>query len=261
MKGIVVDRQGPYAAVLDDRGAVRRVRDRHYAIGQQVSLAPRMTRRGVAALAAALTLLLSLGTVAYATPAGTVSLDSAGAVEYTINCFDRVLSVQAVDEAGAATLRQVGEGSLRHRKVSDAVSATVEALQQSGKVAPEGVLISASSGGESHAETLCRQLRDTVEAQNGVPAAAVAVTPRQVEEAHAHGVTAARQWARDNSFSAPGWSPAPGENAPPAANGPGQNGFAQADMGQNDFAQTDMGQANFGANGPAGSESPVPPQP
>ena len=50
MKGIVVDRQGPYAAVLDDRGAVRRVRDRHYAIGQQVSLAPRMTRRSVAAL-------------------------------------------------------------------------------------------------------------------------------------------------------------------------------------------------------------------
>ena len=64
MKGIVVDRQGAYAAVLDDRGAVRRVRDRHYAIGQQVSLAPRMTRRGAAALAAALTLLLSLGTVA-----------------------------------------------------------------------------------------------------------------------------------------------------------------------------------------------------
>ena len=236
MKGIVVDRQGGYAAVLDDRGAVRRVRDRHYAIGQQVSLAPRMTRRSVAALAAALTLLLSLGTVAYATPAGTVSLDSSGAVEYTINCFDRVLSVQAVDEAGAATLRQVGEESLRHRKVSDAVSATVEALQQSGKVAPEGVLISAS-GGESHAETLCRQLRDTVETQNGVPAAAVAVTPRQVEEAHAHGVTAARQWARDN-----------------APNPPMANDFTQGNFAQNDFGQTDMGQNDFGANPPVAND-------
>lgn len=242
MKGIVVDRQGAYAAVLDDRGAVRRIRDRHYAIGQQVSLAPRMTRRGVAALAAALT-LLSLGTVAYATPAGTVSLDSVGAVEYTINCFDRVLSVQAVDEAGAATLRQVGEGRLRHRKVSDAVSATVEALQQSGKVSPEGVLISAS-GGESHAETLCRQLRDTVESQNGVPAAAVAVTPRQVEEAHAHGVTAARQWARDN-----------------APNPPMANDFTQGNFAQNDFGQADMGQNGFGANPPMGSNPPAPPQP
>ena len=257
MKGIVVDRQGPYAAVLDDRGTVRRVRDRHYAIGQQVPLAPHLTRRGVAALVAALTLLLSLGTVAYATPAGTVSLDSAGAVEYTINCFDRVLSVQAVDEAGAATLRQVGEGSLRHRKVSDAVSATVEALQQSGKVSPEGVLISAS-GGESHAETLCRQLRDTVETQNGVPAAAVAVTPRQVEEAHAHGVTAARQWARDN-----------------APNSPMANDFPQGDFVQKDFGQTDMGQTDFGANPPVANDfgasapggnaapgtPPVPPQP
>lgn len=257
MKGIVVDRQGPYAAVLDDRGAVRRVRDRHYAIGQQVPLSAHLTRRGVAALAAALTLLLSLGTVAYATPAGTVSLDSAGAVEYTINCFDRVLSVQAVDEAGAATLRQVGEGSLRHRKVSDAVSATVEALQQSGKVAPEGVLISAS-GGESHAETLCRQLRDTVETQNGVPAAAVAVTPRQVEEAHAHGVTAARQWARDN-----------------APNPPMANDFTQGNFAQNDFGQANMGQTDFGANppmandfgasAPGGNAAPgtpsVPPQP
>lgn len=242
MKGIVVDRQGAYAAVLDDRGAVRRIRDRHYAIGQQVSLAPRMTRRGVAALAAALT-LLSLGTVAYATPAGTVSLDSAGAVEYTINCFDRVLSVQAVDEAGAATLRQVGEGRLRHRKVSDAVSATVEALQQSGKVSPEGVLISAS-GGETHAETLCRQLRDTVESQNGVPAAAVAVTPAQVEEAHAHGVTAARQWARDN-----------------APNPPMANDFTQGNFAQNDFGQADMGQNGFGANPPMGSNPPAPPQP
>ena len=243
MKGIVVDRQGAYAAVLDDRGAVRRIRDRHYAIGQQVRLSPRLTRRGVAALAAALTLLLSLGTVAYATPAGTVSLDSVGAVEYTINCFDRVLSVQAVDEAGAATLRQVGEGRLRHRKVSDAVSATVEALQQSGKVSPEGVLISAS-GGETHAEKLCHSLRDTVETQNGVPAAAVAVTAAQVEEAHAHGVTAARQWARDN-----------------AANPPMANDFTQGNFAQNDFGQADMGQNGFGANPPMGSNPPAPPQP
>lgn len=243
MKGIVVDRQGAYAAVLDDRGAVRRVRDRHYAIGQQVRLSPHLTRRGVAALAAALTLLLSLGTVAYATPAGTVSLDSAGAVEYTINCFDRVLSVQAVDEAGAATLRQIGEGSLRHRKVSDAVSATVETLQQSGRVAPEGVLISAS-GGETHAEKLCHSLRDTVETKNGVPAAAVAVTAAQVEEAHAHGVTAARQWARDN-----------------APNPPMANDFTQGNFAQNDFGQADMGQNGFGANPPMGSNPPAPPQP
>lgn len=236
MKGIVVDRQGAYAAVLDDRGAVRRIRDRHYAIGQQVSLSPHLTRRGVAALAAALTLLLSLGTVAYATPAGTVSLDSAGAVEYTINCFDRVLSVQAVDEAGAATLRQIGEESLRHRKVSDAVSATVETLQQSGRVAPEGVLISAS-GGETHAEKLCHQLRSAVETQNGVPAAAVAVTPAQVEEAHAHGVTAARQWARDN-----------------APNSPMANDFTQGNFAQNDFGQTDMGQNGFGANPPVAND-------
>ena len=119
-------------------------------------------------------------------------------------------------------------------------------------------MFASASGGETHAETLCHQLRSAVETQNGVPAAAVAVTPAQVEEAHAHGVTAARQWARDN-----------------APNPSIANDFTQGNFAQNDFGQTDMGPNDFGANPPMANDfgasapggnaapgtPPVPPQP
>lgn len=136
MKAVVVDLKGKYAAVMSENGAVVKVPNANYAIGQKIELhevghahnAP-FRRIASVAIAAALVLSVSVGTV-YAMPYGTVSLDSDSAIEYTINRFDRVIGVQALNEGGKTVLEELSKSSLKHRTVEKAIQATVDYLQE-----------------------------------------------------------------------------------------------------------------------------------
>ena len=94
MKAVIVDLQGKYAAALDETGSVVRIPNAAYRIGQEIELhtvpsARLNMRRKIAATAAAAVLVLGLGSgTAYALPCGTVSLDAASSIEYTVNCFN-----------------------------------------------------------------------------------------------------------------------------------------------------------------------------
>ncbi|MEZ4629035.1 MAG: hypothetical protein R2912_13440, partial [Eubacteriales bacterium] len=100
---VIVDIRGAYAAALTAGGEYIRVRNDGYEIGQPISLrraahtAGRRARiSALASVAAGFLLLLFGGFTGYVAPAGVVSLDVNPSIEYTINCFDRVLSVSAV---------------------------------------------------------------------------------------------------------------------------------------------------------------------
>ena len=103
MKAVIVDLQGKYAAALDETGSVVRIPNAAYRIGQEIELhrvpsARLNMRRKIAATAAAAILVLGLGSgTAYALPCGTVSLDAASSIEYTVNCFNYVLDVKGAD--------------------------------------------------------------------------------------------------------------------------------------------------------------------
>ena len=182
MKVVIVDLKGKYTAALTENGEVKRLFNNHYEIGQEIELydiqevrqpriVPRVIRR-VAAVAAAIIILLvgSIGT-AYAIPCGTVSLESDPSIEYTVNCFDYVLDVRALNEDGETVLEEIGVSNLKHHKIGDAVTTTVEQMKDDGFFEEDnkGVSITASTGNDTHNERLREDLESAVSRDNGVP--------------------------------------------------------------------------------------------
>ena len=166
MKAVIVDLQGKYAAALDETGSVVRIPDAAYRIGQEIELhrvpsARLNMRRKIAATAAAAVLVLGLGTgTAYALPCGTVSLDAASSIEYTVNCFNYVLDVKGADEEAETVLSEIGKTNLRHRPITQAIETTVEQIREDGWLDEEGssLQIRAEGRTERYSEQLQKQL-------------------------------------------------------------------------------------------------------
>ena len=143
MKVVIVDLKGRYAAALAENGEVKRIVNHHYEIGQEIELydikevrqprfAPRVIRRVVAVAAAVIVLAVGSMATAYAIPYGTVSLESDPSIEYTINCFDYVIGVKALNDDGDAVLNEIDESKLRHHRIEDAIDTTVRQMEKDG---------------------------------------------------------------------------------------------------------------------------------
>lgn len=143
MKVVIVDLKGRYAAALAENGEIKRIVNNHYEIGQEIELydikevrqprfAPRVIRRVVAVAAAVIVLAIGSMATAYAIPYGTVSLESDPSIEYTINCFDYVIGVKALNDNGEAVLNEIDESKLRHHRIEDAIDTTVRQMEKDG---------------------------------------------------------------------------------------------------------------------------------
>ena len=204
----IVELRGRFAAALTEDGRFIRVRNRGYEIGQAVRVeqpkqgepsrrpAKRRVRVGaLASMAAGFLLLLLGGFAGYRTPVGVVSLDVNPSIEYTINCFDRVLKMEAVNEDAEAILNQIDEDALLYQTVDTAVEQTIEALRSSGYLAEEtenDLVLSASSYSAAHAERLAARLATRAEKQKDLTVVSVSVSRSDVEEAHALGTSAGK---------------------------------------------------------------------
>ena len=182
MKVVIVDLKGKYAAALTEEGEVRKIVNNRYEIGQEIELydikeirqtrsIPRVVRRAAAVAAAIVILMIGTVGTAYAIPYGTVSLESDPSIEYTINCFDYVIGVKALNEDGETVLSEIGDGRLKHHKVDDAVKTTVEQIKKDGYLDEEekGISIHASTGSDQHSEHLQQDLEDRVFNDMGIP--------------------------------------------------------------------------------------------
>ena len=165
MKAVILDLRGKHAAVLDETGRIVKIPNADYEIGQEIelhavpSVRPKTNKRFAAAAAAAV-LVLGLGTgTAFALPYGTVTLDSDSSIEYTINRFDQVLSVRALNEEGEEILSSLDEQSLRFRPVKEAIAA---ALEQQETDEERTVAITAETPNDRHTERLQEQLREHI---------------------------------------------------------------------------------------------------
>ena len=183
MKALIVDIKGKYAAALTANGMVQRIPDNKYTVGDEVNLAEiipirrppkpaaKIIRR-VSIIAAAIITLTALGFgTAYAVPCGTVSLDADPSIEYTINCFDYVLDVKALNEDGKNVLAELEESSLRHHKIDDAVAKTVEQIEKDGYLnrSAAGVGISANTGNDNRNEQIKQDLENKVSGEVNQP--------------------------------------------------------------------------------------------
>ena len=105
MKAVIVEIKNDFAAILSDDGRILKVRNNNYAIGQVIEMNQNKlfkTRKfaAIAASAAAFILLCGTSAWAYMTPYSYVSLDVNPSIEYSLNRFDRVLDVTAVNDDG-----------------------------------------------------------------------------------------------------------------------------------------------------------------
>lgn len=198
----IVELRGRYAAALTSDGQFVRIRNQGYSVGQTVRLTKRQTipaqrrqLRALTAVAAGLLFLVLGGFKGYQTPVGVVSLDVNPSIEYSINIFDRVLSVRGVNEDGEVLLDQMDTTLLKNRPVGEAVEQTIDSLRESGyfpQEAENDVVLAASSYSTQHAEELVEQLKGRVARQNDLTILAFSVTHQEVEQAHALGSSAGK---------------------------------------------------------------------
>lgn len=201
MKAVVVEIKNNRAAVLSDDGCVIAVKNKNYEIGQVLHINPSRVsipkRIATIAATAAAFVVLSIGTWAYASPYAYVSLDINPSLEFTLNRFDMVLSVKAVNDDGEELLKNISLSSLENKSIEKALLQSVEQLTVSGflmKDSDNGIVIATSSGNSEKAEVLALELQETVgqkvtQGGNEIEIEAFSVEPECVEEAKQLGVT------------------------------------------------------------------------
>ena len=199
MKGIVVEINNHEAIILSEDGLFKKIKNEDYAIGQSIRTEGKPKAglkliRGIAGLAAAF-VICTIGAFAYFTPTDYVSLDVNPSVEYSLNLFDRILDVTAVNEDGEEILDRL---DLDHMTIEAGVKATLDQLIADGYLSGDpdgGVVITASSEQPKEAERLASKLEQEVQTYlkdrktAPVHVEAEAVTPQRVEEARELGVT------------------------------------------------------------------------
>ena len=199
---VVMEIRGKYAAALTRDGSFVRVPDDGYVVGQCIELNDqaksannRRRLSAVTAMVAGLLMLFFGGWKGYITPTGVVSLDVNPSIEYSINVFDRVLDITAVNDDGGQILEGLDKQALLYRPVDDAIDATITTLRQNGYLAEateNDVMLSASAGNTKHAEALAQRLNARVSRQGDLTVYSVSVTSDEVEDAHTLGTSAGK---------------------------------------------------------------------
>ena len=82
-------------------------------------------------IAAVLVVLLSIGSWAYASPYTFVSLDVNPSIEFTLNRFNRVIDVKAINDDGSEILVSL-KNDIMNNSIDDAVAETVEKIKENG---------------------------------------------------------------------------------------------------------------------------------
>ncbi|WP_097015637.1 anti-sigma factor domain-containing protein [Anaerocolumna aminovalerica] len=229
MKAIIVEIKNGLAAVLSDDGNIIKVKNRNYEIGQVITMKKQKIHitgklAVTAASAAVLFLASGIGIWAYTSPYSYVSLDVNPSIEYTVNCFDLVIDVKAVNDDGEELLGQINLNNLNNKTIHAAIAATINEIADSGyfdetaygpatdlsdskktvnsdnSTADEnphitgGIIITASSKNEKKTEKLIHKLegtaKDTVEGTGDeVEIEAISVGYDRVKRAKEFGVT------------------------------------------------------------------------
>jgi len=198
MKGIVVENIDRDSIILTEDGLFKKVKNNNYIVGQTVKIKDNMMfsklAAGAASLAAAF-VICTVGAYAYFTPSDYVSMDVNPSIEYSLNMFDRVLNVKAVNDDGEEILAQL---ELKNKNIDKALKETLDKLIEEGYLTDDpdgGVIIATSNKDVKEAEKLAahleKNLQEYIDEHEDVTAKvdAEAVGLERVEEARGLGIT------------------------------------------------------------------------
>lgn len=207
MQAVIVEVRGRHAVALTEAGSFLRVPNKQYQPGQTMTLdvtqtnEPRVRNRSrlgsYANMVAGLVLLAFGGLIGYMAPVGVVSLDVNPSFEYSINCFDRVLDISAVNDDAKALLPNIDEQALLYQPVDDALETTILVLRENGYLSAadkNNVVIAASSYEARHTEQIVQRLETRIAEQSDLKVYAISVSSDEVKSAHALGTSAGKQY-------------------------------------------------------------------
>ncbi len=136
MKALIVETDNKHAAALLSDGSIIKVPKRNYVVGQEVSIAvSKKHHRGGLVAAAACFMLLATGGAGYATavsPYSHITLDVNPSIEYTLNRFDQVVSIESMNDEGQEIIDNISEDISKFASFEDVFRMTVDELYQLG---------------------------------------------------------------------------------------------------------------------------------
>lgn len=203
MKAVVVEIRDKYVAALSSDGRIYKIKNNDYNIGQEIEIKKYLVNNNrfiktVATVAASIMLFVAPAW-AYFTPYSYVSLDVNPSVEYSVNIFDRVLSVIAVNDDGENVLKEIDLDELKNKNIEVAVQEVLTGIIEAGFLEEDqegGIVIAASSKSDEKSQILADKLKSKVEEQvneksieSKVKVEAIGVGEERVQEAKELGVT------------------------------------------------------------------------
>lgn len=165
MKAVIVEIKDKYVAALCSDGRIIKMKNKHYTIGQEIDMKSSKTLVKFAASAAAALVVFAVPAWAYLTPYSYVSIDVNPSVEFSLNRFDKVLSIKAVNDDGEELLRDIDLNQLKNEDINDAVKEVVREIKESGFFTEEesGLVVAASSKTKEKTEKLKEEVKHSVE--------------------------------------------------------------------------------------------------
>ncbi|MEA4986541.1 MAG: hypothetical protein VB095_00550, partial [Anaerovorax sp.] len=169
MKAVVTEIKDTFAAVLSDDGRIIKVKNNNYAIGQVITMKETKLKAKhkmipwVAAVFAVFT-ISGVSAYAYYSPYSYVSLDVNPSIEYTLNRFDRVLDVEAVNDDGQDILEEIGLTNIENQTIEEAIQQTIEEIAENGYFdgTEDGGIVIATFGEDTEkADELAETLQET----------------------------------------------------------------------------------------------------
>ena len=202
MRAVVVEKRGKRAAALGTDGVVYLIDAKGHAVGDAVEVGCARKKRWQkpltwAACVAVLCGMATTGVYAAYEPYAYVSVEAAPSVEYSLNRFDQVLDVRAVDEASTDVAAALSEEVRPFTHIDEALDCTVDRFYKDGYLtgaSDDFVLISVTAKGEHKAKGLKEHLGERMgeEHENGretPPAEVVNASRTEWEQAREQGTT------------------------------------------------------------------------
>lgn len=203
MRAVIVEIRDKYVAALSKDGSVYKIKNDNYTVGQEIEMKKHLINNNrfikIAATVAALIALIVVPAGAYLTPYSYVSLDVNPSVEYTVNIFDRVLTVKAVNDDGERILKEIDLDNLKNKDIEVAVQEVLNGIIEAGffeNGQEGGVIIATSSKNDEKSQELAVKLKSQVEKIVSeesigldVEVEAIGVGEERVQEAKKLGVT------------------------------------------------------------------------
>jgi septal ring factor EnvC (AmiA/AmiB activator) len=202
MKAVILEINDGFVAALSDDGSITKEKNKNYKIGQVINMKNSKSNKFNkiamwASSAAAFVLVCGVGAWAYVSPYTYVSLDVNPSIEYSVNRFDRVLNVKAVNDDGEELLKEINLDDLTNKSIEDALKITVNEISEAGYFSGDivgGIIIATSADNTEKAEELAEELKTAVEEQvieneDVVEVEAITVENERVLQAKELGVT------------------------------------------------------------------------